>query len=338
MKDSETGCNQKTFGFMSLKRHGQTFLPEPGTSIIKEHRLGQRITKNLNVKFSTDDLEMLRQFSFDLSDFQNAAMEANLPLGNAFVYCAPCVCAVRTALTICEEGSSKYLRYTTRVDDRISAICCPGSTKIGRLISLVTIVKQIEATDNTQTTGLNIGWIEYIDRVWIEQRVYQLEEEFYAQSTPRSTIAQGEELFAELQCEYKETGIVILGELDHCLWMLQTQPFPWKARIPKEAEIFKLAKTPTGSAWERTYLGTYTPRAFQPFTTILNSVPFPNLSRTQSTNDSTTTHLKPKVPTLDSVSQKFMGDGIEISGQIPNKQLTTNPISSISPNDTTVET
>ena len=337
-KDLETGCNLDIFGLTSLKSQGLTFLPGSTTSIRKGQRLGQRITKSLNVKLHHDDFEMLRLANYDLSDFQNAALEANLPLGNVYVYCAPCVCAIRTALTICEEGSSRFLNYWTRVDDRISAICCPESTKIDRLILLIAAVKQIEATDMSQSTRFNIVWMELIDRVWIEQRVYQSEEEVQAQDDPRPMVASGAELFAEFQSESKETGVVILGELEHCSWMLQTQPFPWKARVPKETEIYKLAKTMFGSTWERTYLGTYTPGVFQPTANNLNGSSFPDLPRKKSKSNSPAMRRGSKPSTLRSEDQGFRQDGMEDIRQIPNEQLMTDLASSHTSNDMNDET
>lgn len=256
---------------MSLKQKGESFLPGLSTSLAREGTLGRRITKSMNVKFDSDDLEMLRQANYDVSDFQNAAIEANLPLGNVYVYCAPCACAVRTALTVCVQGSSKYLPYKTRVDDRICASCCPETTKMDRLISLVTTIKEIEAALISETSGFNTAWVGHLDRVWIEQRVYRLEEEIYAQNDPRSRLESGAELLTEFAKQEKATGIVFLGELDYCQWMLQTQPFPWKARVPKETEIYQLEKTKNRQGWDRKYLGTYTPRNFTATASYLTS-------------------------------------------------------------------
>lgn len=297
-----------------------------GTSLAKEGKLGHRITKSMNVKFGYDDLELLRHGGY-------AAAETNLPLGNVYVYCAPCACAVRTALTICAYGSLQYLQYITRVDDRISASCCPESTKMDRLISLVATIKEIEATEALQMTGVNTRWIEYIDRVWIEQRVYRLEEEFYAQSFSRSTVVNGQELFAEFQSESKETGVVFLGELDHCLWMLQTQPFPWKARIPKETEIYKLAKTTADSGWERIYLGTYTPRKFKAYTSYPTSPSFLDLPIKGTTTDSVQMRSESKLSLENTNNQNFTEKDREDFGEIQNRQLTTNKASSTSQND-----
>lgn len=245
---------------MSLRQKGESFLPGFSTSLVRDGTLGYRITKSMNVKFNSDDLEMLRQTNYDLN--LSDSMEANLPLGNVYVYCALCTCAVRTALTVCAQGSSKYLPYLTRVDDRICASCCPETTKMDRLISLVTTIKEIVAALKSETSEIHRAWVGHIDRIWIEQRVYRLEEEIYAQSDPRSRLESGAELLTEFESEEKPTGIVFLGELDYCQWMLQTQPFPWKARIPKETEIYQLKKTTKRQEWDRKYLGTYTPRNF----------------------------------------------------------------------------
>ena len=152
--------------------------------------------------------------------------------------CAPC----ERLSPFVQQGSSKYFKYWTRADDHVSTFCCLESTKIGRLVSLLNMVKTIEAAEQSQTTGIAAVWIDFIDRVWIEQRVYQLEEEFHAQNAPSPVIQGADKLFAELQSKSKKTGIVILGELDQCFWMLQTPPFPWKARIPKKTKIYKISK------------------------------------------------------------------------------------------------
>ena len=306
-RDSDTGCDQNTLGSTSLKLHGESFLPGPNTAIPNEELLGKRIAKFMNVRFHPDDFEMLRYNNGELSEFQYAALAESLPLGNVYIYCAPCVYAIRTALTICQQGNSKYLQYRTRVDDRISAACCSEGTKIDRLVSLINMVKTIEATDRYQTSGLAITWIDFIDRVWIEQRVFQLEEEIHAQGALRSAIHDGNELFAEFPTETKETGVVILGELDQCFWMLQTPPFPWKARMPKETEIYKVSRTHAKPTWKRTYLGTYTPRAFGSYQT--GNYPFHDQPRRTSTNGSVTTRWEPKPPApLNLGSQESMGD------------------------------
>lgn len=72
----------------------------------------------------------------------------------------------------------------------------------------------------------------------------------------------GVELLAEFGAKAKSTGIVFLGELDTCHWMLQTQPFPWKARFLKETEIYELKKARYQPVWDRKYLRTNTPRNY----------------------------------------------------------------------------
>ena len=272
-QDTARSCNEKAFGFMSLRRHGQTFLGGIGieTSATKSKRIGQLLTKTLSEKLDPEDMRLLLRANIELGNFHEASVQLNLPLGNVFVYCAPCACAVRTALTICEEGQSKYITYMTRVDDRVSASCCPTSTEEERLISLITILKQLEATDGAETFELRTDWIEYIDRVWLEQRLYALEQGFDPHDPTRSVTAQGAELFADFRPEPKATAMVLLGELDYCHWMLETHPFPWKVRAPKETEIYQLTKRQTDSAWMRTFLGTYTPSTFSPYRSVRNA-------------------------------------------------------------------
>jgi len=100
----------------------------------------------------------------------------------------------------------------------------------------------------------------YVDRVWVEQRIYQLEDELSDQVVSKTRFEQAEKLFAELEVESK-FGYVFLGEVDHCEWMMQTTPFPWKAKMPKESEIYFLQREILG--WVRKYIGTFTPRNFK---------------------------------------------------------------------------
>ena len=55
----------------------------------------------MNVRFNQKNIQMLRYNNFELGELQSAALEATLPLGDVYIYCARYVCAVRTALTIC---------------------------------------------------------------------------------------------------------------------------------------------------------------------------------------------------------------------------------------------
>jgi hypothetical protein len=111
----------------------------------------------------------------------------------------------------------------------------------------------------TGTPGLETSWIQYIDRVWIEQRIYTLETQLY----DRETYKPIHDSINELLSTFPGRNSVFLGELDQCLWILQTPPFPWTPRMPKENEIYELQKNTKADLWEKKFLGTFTPRNFR---------------------------------------------------------------------------
>lgn len=225
LEDSYTKCYPSKFGSASLGQNGTSFLPP---NLPKHWTLGQRITDMMDVH-----------------------------LGTVYIFTAPCLCAVRTALEVCARENGSVLRYMVRVDDRMSASCCPEETKFARLSSIVGNMKEIEIS---QTPGAIADWIKYVDRVWIEQRIYQLEDEIYDQAVS-TKFERTKELLKEIEGGFN-WGCVFLGEVEHCAWMMQTAPFPWKAKMPKESEIYFL-QWKNNLDWERKYIGTFTPRSFK---------------------------------------------------------------------------
>ena len=145
------------------------------------------------------------------------------------------------ALIICFEiGNKAYLSCTIRIDDRIAISCCSSDSTESRLASLLATLKQVEGR-KLGSERLIESWIEYVDRVWLEQRLYHIERSDRPSSfgSPREAT---QELFSEILTESRYTGVVILGELSSCNWIMQAAPFPWEAQMPKETEIYHLKK------------------------------------------------------------------------------------------------
>lgn len=181
-------------------------------------------------------------------------------LASIYVYCAPCASAIRSAFQICDElRNSKGTSGHIRIDDRIDATCCAGISKKSHLKSMVNAVKHIEI-GTRRTEGWVSTWKTYVDRVWLENSLYRAEESD-VEDSDRVNAVKG--IFSNVPLESRYNAIVILGEVDRCSWMIQTKPFPWTARMPQETEIFRIhANQRKEAVWQRTYLGTYTPRSF----------------------------------------------------------------------------
>jgi hypothetical protein len=171
---------------------------------------------------------------------------------------------VRTALAICTSQESKTIRCFVRVDGRIDVDCLAQGTELDRLYSLLDMIKVLEANPKLSKGMYNYQLTQFVDRIWLESRIYRLEEEIYEGAMKRGAFERGVELFAELKedIESKTTAFVILGKIDACHWMLHTPPFPWTPRMPKETEMYQLKWSGQPKKWERIFLGTFTPRLY----------------------------------------------------------------------------
>jgi len=135
--------------------------------------------------------------------------------------------------------------------------CCVNSSKIDRLNSLLIKIQEHDAGLLNDQSHLNTQWIKFLNRVWIEQRIYELETNIYTREDSKSGKWSITELLKTLQSKH----CVLLGEIDCCLWILQTEPFPWTPRMPKANEIYQVKWQ--GSGWHRKFLGSFTPRNFR---------------------------------------------------------------------------
>jgi hypothetical protein len=103
--------------------------------------------------------------------------------------------------------------------------------------------------------------VEFLDRPWLEQRLYHLEEEREKRESrtltkPSATLNR---IFEAPANDIKCAGLIVLGEADVCKSMMQLGTFPIHARVPRATEIFMMKWWAWGGkGWTREYLGTYT--------------------------------------------------------------------------------
>jgi hypothetical protein len=114
--------------------------------------------------------------------------------------------------------------------------------------------------------------IQYIDRDWIDQRLYEQEDEMFQISVP----GEGRSLsfaFGQLPSQ-KLAAVIILGERDYLVPMLQYSPFQRSERTPRESQFFQVNREnhATGWRWYLKYGGNFTAKKSQmPETTNSNS-------------------------------------------------------------------
>jgi hypothetical protein len=287
-KYSSTNCADSTVGSMCFRSNLPDFLP--GGRKTSTWGFGKRITDDINPSFSENILEILRQPANRISDVQKLAVRSSLPLTNVSIFCAPCARAIHTAVRTCNQQSTELISYMVRVDDRISASCSSGSSKIGRLKSLLAKINEFEAGMLADRKDLFTSWILFLDRVWIEQRIDHLENEPHIEGI----ITNGMLIAEFFKTDSFET-IIFLGETTQTGWIIESKPFAEKRGMAKDNSIHKLYRSST--FWKREYLGTFTPRDYR--IPVTPSVSLSQRSVKQNTAQSGATNTRPDQETLE---------------------------------------
>jgi hypothetical protein len=187
------------------------------------------------------------------------------PIATAYIYCPPCVCQVQTALRICRGvGVPLSLDFRIRIDERLPSSCYEGPQALGRLTSLDRRITDILENSHPKDPS-KIRDINNIDRPWLEQRIFKLEEETAGSSRSEDPFGTLSDIFASSGDKIlASAAVIILGEVDYCTLVLE-DIFKFKsARKPREADLWELRPVwdiaIQGEKWERKYLGTYTRR------------------------------------------------------------------------------
>ncbi|KAK4206100.1 hypothetical protein QBC37DRAFT_407405 [Rhypophila decipiens] len=199
---------------------------------------------------------MLQNTNYECDSLQKLSVEASLPAASVDVYCAPCACAIRTALLLCAEQSTMLIRYTTKVDERIPVSCCEASTSYECLSGLLRTVQLAEV--DFIGSHLESNLLQYLDRVWIEKRLNKLE----TSSTSQHTGNRGKrrQLLTKLVAEVSSQYAVVIGELDDMCHVSSAAAFPQLRRPPRINEMYRFEYK---KGWRVEFMGTFTPRNFE---------------------------------------------------------------------------
>ena len=252
---SKCSCDMYNLGEQSFAREVRGFT----TGSYAQWNLGKRIANLLPLQnITTTDTE--RQYYRVIEDEKEGKARLQ-SLATVYVYCPPCVCQIETAYDLCiGYGISPLLNFVIRIDDRIPVDCCSETTGIHGLVSLNNKIKEIEDSDYWPMGDIGPK-THYIDRPWIERRVYEAEQETYQPSFWDNPSQNVNRIFGEVWGESnKKAIVVILTELEHCSLMVESPPFPQEPRKPRETEIFEFHHDNLSWKWLRTYAGSYCPR------------------------------------------------------------------------------
>lgn len=189
-----------------------------------------------------DEIGARNSFSIwdDLSDEHKLA-KTIFPLARTFIYCAPCICSIQTAIHVCNRVSSTIHEYFIRPDDRLTSSCYSGQNGFARLKSIHGAVRYHEGNakaplDHEVPTGTR-----YIDMIWLEKRFDRME---YEDEAPEHLYQSSDEI----------SRAVLLGELEHLRPITQQMT---SARVPKEAEIWQLHISHNAQRWSQKYVGQF---------------------------------------------------------------------------------
>lgn len=197
----------------------------------------------------------------DLLDPITAGLRAQSTL---HIYCPPCRCAIRTALILCHQGLSGGKAWV-RVDDRIPTTCCDAQDTAQLLQSFIETINAYELDQkNVFPSGSYRGDVEYMDKEWIENRVYTLQVDLYAGEAHEDRFKNFESCLRDME---KGEGIhsVVLVEASSGAWILQTAPFRKSPRMPKQTEVYSYRCPKVVYSWNNRfedkgiYRGTFTP-------------------------------------------------------------------------------
>ena len=200
-------------------------------------------------------------------DAQIEGKELAIKKGKVYIYCAPCLCQVWTAFRICKGASGPeeaLLQFCVRIDDRLTATCCRASSGTAGLAAVIDQIRSIEM-DGNHLYPLQLGKnIKYIDRDWIDQRLYDQEDELFQ----ASAFDEGTSLafIFEKFLAKNVAAVIVLGERDHLVPMLQYSPFQKSERTLRENQFFNVRRevvAAIGWSWSLKYLGSFTAKKTQ---------------------------------------------------------------------------
>ena len=178
-----------------------------------------------------------------------------------YVYCSPCACQIAIALDVYQfTEKSSFVTFHVRIDYRQATSCYAPSSSLDGVCSVIDHLKSIERSDDIQVSSYEIDRIRLIDRMWLEQEEYRAGELDEAlEYSPESQITRIVNYHLDVA---NVAAIVILGEADYCVPLLNIHSFPsFEAGFRlRENMMFMLRQrySPAGAwQWQRSYLASY---------------------------------------------------------------------------------
>ncbi|MCJ1476074.1 hypothetical protein MMC13_004739 [Lambiella insularis] len=118
--------------------------------------------------------------------------------------------------------------------------------------------------------------LDHVDRPYIEQRLYEMEEELYEPTSSIPSLKPVTSILKDFQSDMKCVGVVFLGEGDCFSHVMNSALFVPRSRMPIESQIFEATRVwgPNGvQGWDREFMGTFTPKNYKPNMSSAHNIP-----------------------------------------------------------------
>ena len=223
--------------------------------------LASRLLSTMNFSKIGFDLDKLPELQRDAT---LEAKDLEIRKDRVYIYCAPCICQIWTAFRICQgaEGPTKALfQYCVRIDGRLTASCCQVPSGTAGLAAIVEQIRSIEMDGKRFFPSYLGRKIEYIDRDWIDERLYDQEDEV-VQISAVDEAKSFTFIFDQFKVMKDLAAVIILGERDHLVPMLQHSPFQTSEKTLRENQFFHVKREQIEMEWiwSLKYLGNFTPK------------------------------------------------------------------------------
>jgi hypothetical protein len=196
------------------------------------------------------------------SDDSSSAYFDNLShIATIYVYCPPCTCLIDTAVEVCiSMADPQLLRRLIRIDDRLPCSCFDPPLALETLKGIIDNIRQVEVDNRAQLSQRVRSRAEYVDRDFIENRIWELEEEDI-QPLAVSPAENIRRIFDNHTYSDNVAGVVILGEVDSLASLMQVPPFRQESRVPRVNELYTSRPTfalqGNPPQWKRYKIGTF---------------------------------------------------------------------------------
>jgi len=228
-------CDYKDFNQDVFVRPPKLSFESNGGSDDIHHTVIKEITHDV-------DAETVQTWAQESSSNGNFAGK----LATVLIYCPPCIHQIHTAMHICAAGDYGSLySFKIRVDDRLTTSCrsLEGSTVAFK--SLLSHFIDILSGPRWYLRD------DYLDRQWMVQRQYDLEEN---EDRPNGPSKQAGDFLNPGRTVPNLGAVVVLGEVSHLIPIMNSGSFTRVSTMPRATQIWNMSGDASG---KRTLLGTY---------------------------------------------------------------------------------